>query len=205
MGVLAGIEDATGLDLRQCESFVGTSAGSIVAAQLVAGNSPRRPVVGRQPSSRSASAGPARGLASAGAVATARRPDRAGRQSPFAPLALGAPRPAAPWCASLLLRALPRPADDARRRCARRSSVRAPGSTAGCGSPPSIAARPPGRVRQPRRAGRHRRRGGRGVLHGAVAVRAGDDRRRASTSTAASGARPTSTPRPPAATRTCCA
>ena len=43
MGVLGGIEDATGLDLRQCEYFVGTSAGSIVAAHLVAGRSPRRP------------------------------------------------------------------------------------------------------------------------------------------------------------------
>ena len=27
MGVLAGIEDATGFDLRDCEYFVGTSAG----------------------------------------------------------------------------------------------------------------------------------------------------------------------------------
>src|SRR5947209_20460745 len=43
MGVLAGIEEATGFDLRRCEGFVGTSAGAIVAAHLVAGNSPRRP------------------------------------------------------------------------------------------------------------------------------------------------------------------
>jgi NTE family protein len=43
MGVLAGIEDATGFDMRRCEYFVGTSAGSIVAAHLVAGRSPRRP------------------------------------------------------------------------------------------------------------------------------------------------------------------
>src|SRR6185295_4720966 len=33
-GVLAGIEDATGTDLRRVEAFVGTSAGSIVAARL---------------------------------------------------------------------------------------------------------------------------------------------------------------------------
>src|SRR5205823_5596077 len=45
MGVLAGIEDATGFDMRRCEHFVGTSAGSIVAAHLVAGNAPRRPPV----------------------------------------------------------------------------------------------------------------------------------------------------------------
>ena len=43
MGMLAGIEDATGFDLRECEHFVGTSAGSIVSARLAAGQSPRRP------------------------------------------------------------------------------------------------------------------------------------------------------------------
>jgi NTE family protein len=42
-GVLAGIEDATGVDFRRVESFVGTSAGSIVAASLAAARSPRRP------------------------------------------------------------------------------------------------------------------------------------------------------------------
>jgi NTE family protein len=42
-GVLAGIEDAAGLDLRRTEAFVGTSAGSIVAARLASGRSPRRP------------------------------------------------------------------------------------------------------------------------------------------------------------------
>jgi NTE family protein len=42
-GVLAGIEDAAGWDLRQVESFVGTSAGSIVAARLAAGRRPPRP------------------------------------------------------------------------------------------------------------------------------------------------------------------
>ncbi|MGH2943534.1 MAG: hypothetical protein ACRDLN_12255, partial [Solirubrobacteraceae bacterium] len=36
-GILAGIEDATGHDFRTTESFVGTSAGSLVAAALVAG------------------------------------------------------------------------------------------------------------------------------------------------------------------------
>jgi NTE family protein len=43
MGVLAGIEDETGFDLRGCEHFVGTSAGAIVAARLAGGRSPRRP------------------------------------------------------------------------------------------------------------------------------------------------------------------
>src|SRR5436309_3594394 len=43
MGVLAGLEDANGIDTRQAEYFVGTSAGAIVAAHLVAGRTPRRP------------------------------------------------------------------------------------------------------------------------------------------------------------------
>ena len=42
-GVLAGIEEATGVDFREVEAIVGTSAGSIVGAALVAGSSPRRP------------------------------------------------------------------------------------------------------------------------------------------------------------------
>jgi NTE family protein len=42
-GLLAGLEDATGHDFRGTESFVGTSAGSLVAAALVAGQRPRRP------------------------------------------------------------------------------------------------------------------------------------------------------------------
>jgi NTE family protein len=43
MGLLGGIEDATGFDLRDCEYFVGTSAGSVAAARLLGGRSPRRP------------------------------------------------------------------------------------------------------------------------------------------------------------------
>jgi NTE family protein len=42
-GVLAGIEDGGGADFRQVESYVGTSAGSIVAARLASGRAPRRP------------------------------------------------------------------------------------------------------------------------------------------------------------------
>ncbi|HVE67887.1 MAG TPA: hypothetical protein VNB64_04830, partial [Solirubrobacteraceae bacterium] len=38
--VLAGLADAAGFDARDCEGFVGTSAGSIVAAALVAGVDP---------------------------------------------------------------------------------------------------------------------------------------------------------------------
>ena len=42
-GVLAGIEDEAGADLRGVEAFVGTSAGAIVAARLAAGKPLRRP------------------------------------------------------------------------------------------------------------------------------------------------------------------
>ena len=38
--VLAGIEEASGFDARQCEGYVGTSAGSIVSAALAGGLSP---------------------------------------------------------------------------------------------------------------------------------------------------------------------
>src|SRR4051794_6551686 len=39
-GLLAGLKDASGFDPRSCEHFVGTSAGSIVAAGLAGGVGP---------------------------------------------------------------------------------------------------------------------------------------------------------------------
>jgi NTE family protein len=42
-GVLAGIEDEGGADFREVEAYVGTSAGSIVAARLAAGRRSPRP------------------------------------------------------------------------------------------------------------------------------------------------------------------
>jgi NTE family protein len=38
--LLAGLDEAEGFDARRCGSYVGTSAGSIVAASLVAGLPP---------------------------------------------------------------------------------------------------------------------------------------------------------------------
>ena len=46
---LAGLEAETGWDLRECDAFVGTSAGSIVAAVLAAG---RRPAAARGAAAR---------------------------------------------------------------------------------------------------------------------------------------------------------
>jgi NTE family protein len=111
MGVLAGLEDAAGVDLRDCESFVGTSAGAIVAAHLVAGNAPRRPSsVGTE--LEVGNAGPARGLAVA-AVAAARRAGQAAlaASATFAPLALGVAAPGGALVRALLLRGLSRPPD----------------------------------------------------------------------------------------------
>jgi NTE family protein len=42
-GVLAGIEDARGISFAECDYFVGTSAGSIVAAKLATGRALKRP------------------------------------------------------------------------------------------------------------------------------------------------------------------
>jgi NTE family protein len=39
--LLAGLADASGFDPRDCDGYVGTSAGSIVAAALMAGVDPR--------------------------------------------------------------------------------------------------------------------------------------------------------------------
>lgn len=42
-GLLAGLEDAHGYDLRGCEYFIGTSAGAVLATRLATGQRLRRP------------------------------------------------------------------------------------------------------------------------------------------------------------------
>ena len=71
-GVLAGIEDAAGFDLRRCEYFIGTSAGAVVAARLAAGERPRRPLNGDAPGS--GLAGPDPGTLVAGETDGGREP-----------------------------------------------------------------------------------------------------------------------------------
>jgi NTE family protein len=108
-GVLAGIEDATGFDLRRCEYFVGTSAGSIVAARLVGGRSPRRPgAVGTDiEPARVQEAG---GFGTRALLAARRAGDwTLAAGAPFAPLALAAVGPAGAVLRAGLLRGLPRP------------------------------------------------------------------------------------------------
>jgi NTE family protein len=87
-GVLAGIESASDADFRRCRHFVGTSAGSIVAAALAAGIRPRGP--------RDRQAAPER-AANGGAAAAG--PSAAGAErllAPVAPLAAATLRMTAP-------------------------------------------------------------------------------------------------------------
>jgi NTE family protein len=112
MGVLAGIEDATGVDLRECEAFLGTSAGSIVAAHLAAGRSPRRPsTVGREIELASANG---RGGVAVSVLGGARRAgDLAlAAWSPLAPIALSAAAPAGALLRAAGLAAITRPRGD---------------------------------------------------------------------------------------------
>lgn len=114
MGVLAGIERATGLDMRRCEYYVGTSAGAIVSAHLVAGRSPRRPRPLPQgvdePEGAEATEEPANRLAAAGTEAARRAGSWAiAAAGTFAPLALGVATPGGAVMRAALLRRLPRP------------------------------------------------------------------------------------------------
>jgi NTE family protein len=126
-GVLAGIEDATGFDLRDTEYLLGTSAGSIVAAQLVAGQSPRRPGAVTDQVREPTSARPAEGLSAAARSAARRMGGVAWTAAGmFMPLTLGIAAPGGAVARAALLRGLPRPAErlDDLRQGVERSSAR---------------------------------------------------------------------------------
>jgi NTE family protein len=114
MGVLSGIEDVTGLDLRGCEYFVGTSAGSIVAARLASGRSPRRP--SKKPPERPPAPLPDAEVAPAGLGATALEAARRAGEwtlaawSPFAPYALRLSKPGGSRVRAGILRRINAPA-----------------------------------------------------------------------------------------------
>jgi NTE family protein len=114
-GVLAGLEDATGFDLRRCEHFVGTSAGSIVAARLVAGGSPRRPAANGS-AVELADRSPWGGGFGAVATEAARRAGELAlaASAPFASLALGIAAPGGALMRAALLSRLPRPRETLR-------------------------------------------------------------------------------------------
>ena len=204
-GVLAGIEDGAGVDFRAVESFVGTSAGSIVAATLAVRPLPaapardaRRPRPRTRRPSRSGArrAWPARGARGRALGLGAERPagrhgGRAGRAGRGAG-ALGAAGP----------RAERGPAARPAARQVERSGVRFDGrlrvccvdkAPAGASSSAPRARRPP-----PSRTPSSARARSRGCSRPPASAGA-------STSTAASGASRTSTPRRPGAAATCCA
>src|SRR4051794_14406433 len=108
-GLILGLEEATALDLRRCEYFVGTSAGAFVAATLAAGHRVAEPVSDPE-SAPDAAAEPRpdpesrplyRLAGDGGRLAVA-------RAAPFMPLALAAPRPGGAAVRAALLRATPR-------------------------------------------------------------------------------------------------
>jgi NTE family protein len=101
-GVLAGIEDEAGADLRSVESFVGTSAGAIVAARLAAGKPLRRP----RTAAAAAAAAEAEADGRAGLVRTAARWGWAAT-SPLAPVATALSTPGGALVRSALLARAP--------------------------------------------------------------------------------------------------
>jgi NTE family protein len=118
-GLIAGLEEASGLDLRRSEYFVGTSAGAFVAATLASGHRVADPVAdpGRAPDVAAAAGeapagddgdhppGPIKRLAGeSGRVAAA-------LTAPFVPLALSATRPGGKVVRAAVLRAAPAPRD----------------------------------------------------------------------------------------------
>jgi NTE family protein len=119
-GVLGGIEDAARLDLRRIEAFVGTSAGSIVAARLAAGEVLRRPADGGTPSADAAPGEPGDG----GVVRTAARWGWAAT-APLAPLATALAAPGGAFLRSALLARAP---DTGRTLARLRSEVDASGA-----------------------------------------------------------------------------
>jgi NTE family protein len=100
-GLLAGIEDESGADLRDVEAFVGTSAGAIVATRLSAGQSPRRPSRPATPVASEAEADEAVGL-----LRTAARWGWAAT-SPLAPVATALSAPGGALVRSALLARAP--------------------------------------------------------------------------------------------------
>lgn len=86
-GLLAGLEDTSGFDARRCEHFVGTSAGSIVAAGL-AGGVNARSRLDRLPEQPPVPSGSAGGDSFLGGALRFGRGAGAAAVAPFAALAL---------------------------------------------------------------------------------------------------------------------
>jgi NTE family protein len=105
-GVLSGVSVAAGLDFRECEYMLGTSAGSIVAATLASG---RELEAGDRAARAWGDAAPDAPSSAAGQIA--RAVFRAGTlvASPLAPVAFAGLEPAGRLARSAALAAAPRP------------------------------------------------------------------------------------------------
>jgi NTE family protein len=100
-GVLAGIEDVTGFEMSRCEYFVGTSAGSVISAQLSAGVPLERPT---SRGTELAHAAGSRGAPLSAADVARRAGAWALATTPVAPLALRLGRPGGALLRSVMLR-----------------------------------------------------------------------------------------------------
>jgi len=118
-GLLDGAGRATGIDFRDCEYFVGTSAGSIVAAFLAAGREPDSGPEARAAKEWGAKAGEANGDIPSGMADPSGPGERGplasavGRigmtaAAPFAPLALAGTAPGGAVARAAALAAVPR-------------------------------------------------------------------------------------------------
>ena len=115
-GLLDGAGAVTGIDFRDCEYFVGTSAGSIVAAFLAAGREPDSGAEARAARDWGAAAdeagngaaGPAPDDAEGGPFAALGRLGLTAA-TPFAPLALASAAPGGAVARAAALAAVPRP------------------------------------------------------------------------------------------------
>ncbi|MBE2315069.1 patatin-like phospholipase family protein [Solirubrobacter sp. CPCC 204708] len=106
-GVLNGLEVSSGLDFRECEYLLGTSAGSIVAATLAAG---QRPDAGERAADEWARAVPDE-IEEEPETARFEVVGRAARAAatPFANVALSVTAPAGRLARAVVLRRAPRP------------------------------------------------------------------------------------------------
>jgi NTE family protein len=118
-GLLDGAGRATGIDFRDCEYFVGTSAGSIVAAFLAAGREPDSGPEARAAKEWGSKAGEANGARDGIPVGAAEDDERgplatavgrigATAAAPFAPLALAGTAPGGAVARAAALAAVPR-------------------------------------------------------------------------------------------------
>ena len=109
-GLLNGMADGAGLDLRRCEHFVGSSAGSIVTAVLAAGERPDAGARAAAAWGDAADGTPEPVGDSTLARSAARAAGRAGAAmlTPVVPLALAATAPGGALVRAAALRAVPR-------------------------------------------------------------------------------------------------